>query len=160
MIQELSLPPCRGSFFSLFAIASKKPSNSLWSLHKNPCREHTIRRFSRKPLDNRTIRVYPCVVKWIHYHGLNIRQIKKAVSLESGRNDCKITSQSRIRSTAPLAGEPLRTAVREKPPQSRQALTERFCNSCPDRRSKADTTRPCAIRHSWGVPQIGVKLRR
>ena len=55
-------------------------SYCLSGVHKNMCTNHAMRQNSKKGIDKSLFWVYPRVVKWIHYHRLNIK-IKKALPI-------------------------------------------------------------------------------
>lgn len=48
-------------------------SYCLSGVHKNMRAKHTKRQNSKKRIDKSLFRVYSRVVKWIHYHRLNIK---------------------------------------------------------------------------------------
>ena len=58
-------------------------SYCLSGVHKNMCANHTMRQNSKKGIDKSLFWVYPRVVKWIHYHRLNIK-IKKDAAKTPG----------------------------------------------------------------------------
>ena len=53
-------------------------SYCLSGVHKNMCANHTMRQNSKKRIDKSLVWVYSRVVKWIHYHRLNIKIRKDA----------------------------------------------------------------------------------
>ncbi len=56
-------------------------SYCLSGVHKNMCANHTMRQNSKKRIDKSLFWVYPRVVKWIHYHRLNIKIKKDAAEI-------------------------------------------------------------------------------
>ena len=68
---------------AFFAESGRKEllvSYCLSGVHKNMCANHTMRQNSKKRIDKSLVWVYPRVVKWIHYHRLNIK-IKKTLPI-------------------------------------------------------------------------------
>ena len=56
-------------------------SYCLSGVHKNMCANHTMRQNSKKRIDKSLFRVYSRVVKWIHYHRLDIKIKKDAAEI-------------------------------------------------------------------------------
>lgn len=52
-------------------------SYCLSGMHKNSDAFHTMRQNSKKGIDKSLFRVYSRVVKWIHYHRLDIKILKR-----------------------------------------------------------------------------------